>query len=641
MPALTAAWLAAAPAGAGSVWTELTSPTATLLNAVKFLNRAEGWAVGDRGAVVRYAKGKWENFPSGTDEDLLSVTVLGTGEAWAVGRNGTIVHFNGSIWSVSPQSRTLTVLPLTMVRFLTPDIGWAVGGRPCQSGIALRYNGTAWVSATTTDDPLYGVEVLADDNVWFCGGNRRLMHFDGAGFTKLPCTIGDGKAWYALAFPFRNTGWVVGDGGLVWKYSSGNIPPCFGPDSAASSLTTQALRGISMLPGMAAGMVVGDAGVRLRFNGSGFELDAAGGQDLRGVDVLNEREGQAVGGTNVSQTNVVYGITAGVWPLGYAFATCPQSGPLGGYTDTFPSNTTTYFAIHARLAGLDYYSPEYVIAATGVCDPWDAAPFGDNTGAGGTNLIPTGTVQTHGLHCLSFSDPEDWFRIGMTAGCAYTFASTYPAGVAVNGGIGDVRGDLFSDALGSILVASDDNTGSNEQFRFTYTPSVSGTYYLRVKTAVAGQTWSGYIEYSQAGCPRTDITLTSWPPDFPSGGSITVAWDLLGWASAARIAAFRSVTSEVDLQNLRLYPNPVDPGKGETVTFDRLPADVDRLDIYTIRGELVASLGGGIDYSPVTGVATWYGRIRNGKPAATGSYPFRVHAKSGKTAKGLILVVKR
>jgi hypothetical protein len=101
------------------------------------------------------------------------------------------------------------------------------------------------------------------------------------------------------------------------------------------------------------------------------------------------------------------------------------------------------------------------------------------------------------------------------------------------------------------------------------------------------------------------------------------------------------MTPESGLAHLRLFPNPVDPGKGESVTFDRLPADVDRLDVYTIRGERVAAFGEGVEYSPVTGVAVWYGRIGSGKPAATGSYPYRVHTKSGKTARGLILVVKK
>jgi len=409
--------LAAGSARGRSVWTELPAPTLQRLNAVSFLNRTEGWAVGDAGTVVRFQKGAWQNFPSGTDEGLLSVAVLGTGEAWAVGENGTIAHFDGSVWAEHPQSGKLTVLPLHTVRFLSPSIGWAVGGSYCgscfgPSGIALRYNGAAWVSATATIDPLYGVEVLADDSVWFCGGTtlpagpRRLMHFDGTGFTSYACTPADGLSWRAVEFPFRSTGWVVGDGGVVWRYSSGT--GCFAPDAAASSLTTATLRSLAMLSGSAIGVAVGDGGVRLKFSGSVWELDALGGADLKGVDVMNELEGQAVGG------------------------------------------------------------------------------------------------------------------IG-----------------------------------------------------------------------------------------------------------------------AARIAAFRAITEEKDLIRLRIYPNPVDPGQNEVLKIDRLPSDVDQLDVYTLRGELVASLGAGVSYDRVTGIAVWPARIRGGRAAATGDYILRIHTLSGKSGRGVILVVKK
>jgi hypothetical protein len=270
----------------------------------------------------------------------------------------------------------------------------------------MRYNGASWVSTTTTIDALYAVEVSADDRVWFAGANRRLMQFNGTSFFQYACTPGDGLDWRALAFPYQSTGWVVGDGGVVWRFSSGVA--CFVPDAAASALTTSTLRSISMLPGSAVGMAVGDGGVRLRYNGSAFEEDATGGGDLRGVDIMNELEGQAVGGTGV-----------------------------------------------------------------------------------------------------------------------------------------------------------------------------------------------------------------------------------------ARLAAFRTVTTETGLTQFRLYPNPLDPGKGETLKIDKLPADVDALDIYTVRGEPVASLGHGITYDAPTGVAVWTGRIRGNKPAATGGYLLRMHSRSGKKGKGIVLVVKQ
>jgi len=91
---------------------------------------------------------------------------------------------------------------------------------------------------------------------------------------------------------------------------------------------------------------------------------------------------------------------------------------------------------------------------------------------------------------------------------------------------------------------------------------------------------------------------------------------------------------------VRVFPNPFDPNGGESFKLDRLPADVTRIELYTVRGERIASLGDGIGYNPVTGQAEWTGRVRGAKPAATGSYVYRIETASGKRGRGIVLVVK-
>jgi hypothetical protein len=389
-------------------------------------------------------------------------------------------------------------------------------------------------------------------------------------------------------------------------------------------------------------MIVGDAGIRIRWNAASqrFETDADGGQDLRGVDVINEDEGQVAGGTMVSETNIVWGTASGTYPN----ATCPQRGELGSFADSFAAPGAVFFRIRARLAGVDYFSPEYSIALdAGVCDPWDSPGLGDGIPSGAVNLIPNGAVQSHGPHCLNPADGADWYRIDVVKGATYLLDSVYQNPVdpvALLGSTGDVQATVYSDA-GITPIAYDDNTGANFQFRISFTATADGTYYLEVTTVNALSTWQGVVEYSESGAPKANITVTSFPPKALAGGTVNVSWDLDGFDSRARIASFRGRTTAADLSHVRVFPNPFDPGMVARLTFDHLPGDVDRIDIYTVRGELIGSLGGGVGYDPVTGIATWEGKVRGGKPAATGSYPWRMHTKSGGTAKGLIVVVKQ
>lgn len=387
--------LAAAAPGAAvahGVWTEQSAPTVLNLNAVRFYHRADGWAAGDAGVMLRYRQGAWENAPSGTDRRLNDLAVLGTGDAWAVGEEGTIIsyrrhlrqdaqeqrnatttRYNASLdftvpgnatylgpltWTAEPDSQgvpavtgpfwartsegpfepgappagttnplvirlivdrleigkavsitfayrqtnptwrrdeqgsALTLLPLRAVAFLTPDIGWAVGGSALQGGIALRYNGAGWITATATSDALYDVETVADDLVWACGGDRRILRFDGTQFSSPSCApASDGLAMRTLAFPFRSVGYAAGDAGVIWRYSSSTN--CFSPVASPVSSTILAM---SLVTGSGVGYAVGQDGQRLHFNGASFEAEVSGGAELRAIHMLNELEGMTVGG---------------------------------------------------------------------------------------------------------------------------------------------------------------------------------------------------------------------------------------------------------------------------------------------------------------------------------------------------------
>ena len=120
-----------------------------------------------------------------------------------------------------------------------------------------------------------------------------------------------------------------------------------------------------------------------------------------------------------------------------------------------------------------------------VNDEWDP---GDDTASGGTWLAPATAVQIHGQHTLSSTDLCDFFRISMTAGWTYVFETT---------GADDTYGELYksttADSSGRVVYNDDGGDGGN--FKLTYTPSSSGTYYLRVRQ-YSGQNDSYFLKYS-------------------------------------------------------------------------------------------------------------------------------------------------
>ncbi len=307
---------------AHSVWTDVPPPAAAPLNVVRFYNRISGWAAGSGGTLERFDRGTWQNAPSGTDEDLFGLAVLGSGVAWAVGDHGTILRFDGSRWIPHAQSKAVTLLPLHAVAFLNPDNGWAVGGdanNPGLGGIILHYNGSSWVSATTTSDPLYDLALLSSDFVWFCGGNRRIIRFDGNVFTNRISPILDGRAWRAVEFPFRSIGWFAGEQASLVTYEASSDG--FLNYGAVGTLTTQALNDISFLAGDFKGYVVGDQGVRVYMENLNATVEATGGGDLHAVQLINDLEGAAVGGSGTGRIlmqRVVTGETTlkqvRVWP---------------------------------------------------------------------------------------------------------------------------------------------------------------------------------------------------------------------------------------------------------------------------------------------------------------------------------------
>ena len=133
-------------------------------------------------------------------------------------------------------------------------------------------------------------------------------------------------------------------------------------------------------------------------------------------------------------------------------------------------------------------------------DRWDAWDPADDTTSGATEIAVGDAEGSHEGHTLSVSDGSDFFKVELEKGYTYTFCTT---------GDSDTYGELYAgENLDSDLVEYDDDSGDSLNFRLTYTPETSGTYYLRVRQWCDGADADYDLHFSRA---QTDYNLLPTP----------------------------------------------------------------------------------------------------------------------------------
>lgn len=216
------------------------------LRDVTFVDALRGWAVGDRGLVLRTTDGgeRWRRVPTPTDWRLDSVTFLGAELGWAVGgRARPYTHESrGVVLATTNGGRDWeaisdTSLPrLRAVRFFDRKHGVAAGDgtalnpagvfttddggrhwRPVPGGEARQ-----WLAGDFTRDRLGG---LAGVVAGLRGAAARVAGRQ----VDLTQNTGDRRGGYGVALADAAHGWLVGDGGLVRTTDDGgqawNPPP--------------------------------------------------------------------------------------------------------------------------------------------------------------------------------------------------------------------------------------------------------------------------------------------------------------------------------------------------------------------------------------------------------------------------------
>ncbi|MCK4665377.1 hypothetical protein KAU33_01425, partial [Candidatus Dependentiae bacterium] len=146
----------------------------------------------------------------------------------------------------------------------------------------------------------------------------------------------------------------------------------------------------------------------------------------------------------------------------------------------------------------------------------------------------------------------------------------------------------------------------------------------------------------------------------PISGSVVTTYENGGYVSAKvykqgtyAIFSGKKASAYTDLTEMRTFPNPYRPNDGKALTgtkiqgivLDRLPDDIDKIKVYNIAGDLVAtSDNGAVHYfeqsdpnwiapyltvDPNGAVAVWYGNNDNDKRVASGVYLITIKTTSG------------
>jgi hypothetical protein len=147
----------------------------------------------------------------------------------------------------------------------------------------------------------------------------------------------------------------------------------------------------------------------------------------------------------------------------------------------------------------------------------DDHPFSSAT----TGVVTANRPATGGN--IEHAADRDMFAVTLVAGTTYTFNL-----VRTNlGGLTDPVLQLYSP--GEVLLASDDNFGTNGNSRFVYTATQSGSFYLGVMDAGAG---SGmYTVSATSGVPTENISIGA--PRTVIGEGDTALWTVTAPVSLA------------------------------------------------------------------------------------------------------------
>lgn len=229
----------------GSTWTASTSGISNDINGVYCNNSNDCWAVGNTGKILHWDGSSWTNWASPVSVALNSVYCNNTTDCWAVGATSTgdvMIHGTGIspfTW-VRDASRPTPANTLNSVYCADASNCWAVGN----SGVIIRWNGTAWSASSSAAATLRGVYCNDSNDCWAVGNanssNLLIMRWNGSAWSRvLPSAIVNKDLW-GVSCARVNDCWAAGQTGTLEHWNGTSWVQ-------TSSITTQQLNSLSFV----------------------------------------------------------------------------------------------------------------------------------------------------------------------------------------------------------------------------------------------------------------------------------------------------------------------------------------------------------------------------------------------------------
>lgn len=179
----------------GPKWTVVASGMSAALFSVDGTSANDVWIVGadernELGPAIRHWDGSaWTRHDSTLrDEDLTWIHVFDAEDAYVAGTNGSILARRGGTFEAMDTPSEQTVWG---VWGTDPEHAWAVGGEAGGGrGFVWRFDGERWTAVdldATLPAPTAWFKVWGSsaDDVWFCGTDGSLMHWNGTEFAAV------------------------------------------------------------------------------------------------------------------------------------------------------------------------------------------------------------------------------------------------------------------------------------------------------------------------------------------------------------------------------------------------------------------------------------------------------------------------
>jgi hypothetical protein len=106
------------------------------------------------------------------------------------------------------------------VHILSPNNGWAVGGKEGVRGVIIHWDGVSWQEQKVIDGgSFYSVHMNSSQDGWAVGDKGVIYHFNGSSWLSVNSPVT--KVLAAIDFAPNGEGWIVGYDGTLLKYVGG------------------------------------------------------------------------------------------------------------------------------------------------------------------------------------------------------------------------------------------------------------------------------------------------------------------------------------------------------------------------------------------------------------------------------------